>query len=220
MATFWCANFDTEPPVLDNGLEQGFWAMQYQYSHDGHIYQGHRDVIASTSKNWNAVRDIKAGDWLAAYLQSSRFYAIGEVCEPRPRDRHAGQPHHQGSIARVVREHEHRYRSGVIRYADASAFYEDFTDNWSRSFVNHYSQAPENWRYAQRVDVRDWLYVVRGGVEVEGLADAVAFPRYRMAIFEIPETFFERIRARLQQGSRNSRRTNRCSRPGGHYGFP
>jgi hypothetical protein len=30
------------------------------------------------------------------------------------------------------------------------------------------------------------------------MADAVSFPLYRLAVFEIPESFFEIFRARLQ----------------------
>jgi serine/threonine protein kinase len=40
--TYWCVNFDTEGDViLDHGLKEQLWLMQYQYSHGGHAYQGY-----------------------------------------------------------------------------------------------------------------------------------------------------------------------------------
>lgn len=35
-------------------------------------------------------------------------------------------------------------------------------------------------------------------MQVDGLAEAAAFPLYRLAVFELPKSFFEIIRARLQ----------------------
>jgi len=55
----------------------------------------------------------------------------------------------------------------------------------------------EDWKYPQRIDVREWEYKC-AGVQVDGLVEAVAFPLYRLAVFEIPESFFEIIRAHLQ----------------------
>jgi hypothetical protein len=201
MPAFWCVNFDLDASVLDHGLEEGAWLMQYQYSHNGHAYQGQQNQIAATTKNWKAVRDIKPSDWLVAYLPSNRFYAVGEVIAPRSRDRHLGQPHHEDTVGRTVDEHTHRYRTGVVKYTDALAFYEDFTDRWSRSVVNSHSKRPERWQYAQRVDVNQWQHVNPGGVEVKGLSKHVWPYKIQLATFKIPKSFFDDIRAELQPGS-------------------
>ena len=95
MPLHWCVNFDDDSAVLNHGLEISAWLMQYQYSHTGEIYQGHADQFRRVTRNWNAVRDIKSGDWLIAYLPQNRFYAIGQVIAPRVRDSHRGQPSHE-----------------------------------------------------------------------------------------------------------------------------
>jgi hypothetical protein len=61
MAAYWCVNFDAEEQVLGHGIEESLWLMQYQYSHDGYVYQGGENQIASTSKNWNALRAVSPG---------------------------------------------------------------------------------------------------------------------------------------------------------------
>ncbi len=201
MAAFWCVNFDADPSVLDHGLEERTWLMQYQYSHNGHAYQGQQNQIAATTKNWNAARTIKPGDWLAAHQPGNRFYAVGEVIAPRSRDRHHGQPLHEDSVGRTVREHTHHFLDGIVRYADAQAFYEDFTDGWSRSVVNRHSHKAEPWKYPQRVDVDRWQHVNLDGVEMKGLSKYVPPYKIRLAAFEIPNSFFSEIRTRLEPGS-------------------
>jgi len=198
MPAFWCVHFDAEERVLEHGFQESLWLMQYQYSHGGHAYQGGRKQITAASKNWNALREIKPGDWLVAYLRSKRFFAIGKAIEPRSRERHHGQPHREDTVERTVKEHAHRFLSGVVRYADAPAFYEDFTDSWSRRVTNDFSHQPEVWRYPQRIDVDGWREVVRSGVEVKGLADAVPRPQIRLAAFQIPKPLFETIKLQLQ----------------------
>src|SRR5579885_1667211 len=140
MATYWCANFDGNVSVLRYGIAERLWLMQYQYSHNGHAFQGTPEQIASTSKNWNAAGEVKPGDWLVAYLPSNRFYAVGQVIKPRHRERHRGGARHRDTIARTIREHQHLFLNGVVHYTEASAFYEDFTDNWRRSTINYYSK--------------------------------------------------------------------------------
>jgi hypothetical protein len=201
MATSWCVNFDADESVLDHGILESLWLMQYQYSHDGHTYQGGANQIAATSRNWNALREVKPGDWLVAYMRGSRFFAIGEVTEPRRRNRHRGQPPQEDTICRTKGEHRHRFLSGIVRYEDAPVFYEDFTDTWNRPVTNALSGQTEVWRYPQRIDVGEWCHVVPSGVKVEGLAEAVPFPRFRLAVFEIPEDFFDEVRARLKSGA-------------------
>ena len=65
------------------------------------------------------------------------------------------------------------------------------------SGANSCSEQREDWKYPQRIDVREWEDKC-AGVRVDGLAEAVAFPLYRLAVFEIPMSFFEIIRVRLQ----------------------
>jgi hypothetical protein len=203
MANYWCVNFDSEAGplggmghdyVLAHGLARRCWMMQYQYAHGGHVYQGHSGQIAATSKNWNVLRRVGVGDWFVAYLPDSRFYAVGEVIAPRD----AGQPHQEDTVARTVREHAHRHLTGPVRYSDTPVFYEDFTDAWNLTGANPHSKQTEVWRYPQRIDVREWEYVVASGVRVEGLSTAAPFPRYRDALFEIPRSFFEGVRAALE----------------------
>jgi hypothetical protein len=197
MARHWCMNFDAEE-VLRHGLQENFWAMQYQYSHDGRIYQGNPSQLPSTTKHLRTVADVHTGDWLVAYLKPKTFYAVGEVIEPRTRSRHRDQPIHEDSIGRTVTEQTHRFLDGIVRYTpETTIFYEDFTDPWVLSGINSYSEQPEDWRYSQRIDVREWEHE-GAGVQVDGLGEAVDFPLYRNAVFEIPETFFNIIRARLQ----------------------
>ena len=127
---FWCVNFDAEL-VLQHGLADAMWLMQYQYSHGGYHFQGHRAQLSATSTNWNLLTRVAVGDWLAAYLRSSTFYAVGQVIEPRVWQRHAGAARHTDTVERTVQEHRHRFLDGVVRYGDAPAAYEDFTDPWT-----------------------------------------------------------------------------------------
>ncbi len=144
---------------------------------------------------------VEEGDWLVAYLKPKTFYAVGQVIEPRKRARHRGQPVHEDSIERTVTEQIHRFRSGIVRYTpETMVFYEDFTDPWVLSGINSYSEQWEDWKCPQRIDVREWENLCTG-VKVDGLAEAVSFPLYRLAVFELPEPFFEIIRARLQAGT-------------------
>ena len=74
-ARFWCVNFDAKE-VLQHGLRENFWAMQYQYSHGGHVYQGSAKQRGATTKNLRAAVEVKVGDWLVAYLKPKTFYAV------------------------------------------------------------------------------------------------------------------------------------------------
>jgi hypothetical protein len=188
----WCVNFDLEA-VLRHGLATGMWLMQYQYSHDGHDFQGHSAQLAATAANWNILMGVKVGDSFAAYLPNSTFYAIGQVIEPRVRARHVGAAIHTDTVARAVRDHRHRSLDGVVRYCDAVALYEDFTDQWRCPNAQAAGNQPNAWQYPQRIDVREWEHVVPHGVQVDGLSSAAPLPAYRRAVFEVPEEFFERI---------------------------
>ncbi len=197
MARYWCANFDHDE-VLQHGLRENFRAMQYQYSHGGLVYQGSRNQLGATTKHLRAVTEIKVGDWLVAYLNPKTFFAVGEVVAPRQRAWQREQPVHEDSIERTVVEHSHRFLDGVVRYTpETTVFYDDFTDAWVRSGVNKFSEQREDWKYPQRIDVREWEHKCTG-VQVDGLGEAVEFPNYRLALFEIPQLFFDVVRSRLQ----------------------
>jgi hypothetical protein len=174
------------------------WLMQYQYSHGGYEFQGHLAQLAATTANWNILMGVKVGDWFAAYLPNSTFYAIGEVIEPRVRARHVGAAMHIDTVARTVRERRHRYLDGVVRYCDAAALYEDFTDQWTCPNAHATENQPSAWQFPQRIEVREWEHVVPRGVQVDGLSSAAPLPAYRRAAFEIPEAFFETIAAKLR----------------------
>ena len=128
-----------------------------------------------------------------AYLKPKTFYAVGEVIEPRQRDWQRGHPVHEDSVERTTSEQTHQFLDGIVRYTETPVFYDDFTGPW----VLPYSEQPEQYTYPQRIDVREWEDQC-DGVQVDGVAQAVAFPLYRLAVFEIPKAFFERIRAALQ----------------------
>jgi hypothetical protein len=203
MPAYWCANFDADACpagdaecVLRHGVDENSWLLQYQYSHKGHAYQGHRRQKAATTKNWRAAGNVKPGDWLVAYLKGNKFYAIGQVIEPRKRERHRGCQVHRDSIERTVTEHRHEFSDGVVHYT--SVFYEDFTDPWSVSVINPHSNQREVWRYNQRIDVESWDEFQPQGVQVRGLRDAAVREWYRDAIFEIRESFFAQVRAALR----------------------
>ncbi len=192
MAKRWCMNFDVDA-VLQHGLAEAMWLMQYQYAHGAYDYQGHATQIRATSANLNILTGIQVGDWLVAYLPNSTFYAIGEVIEPRDRPQHSGAARHADTVARTVRDHCHLFLGGVVRYIDTPALYEDFTDPWRCPAGETTENQPAMWEYPQRIDVRQWECVVPSGVQVGGLAEVTQFPAFRRAAFEIPEPFFAAV---------------------------
>ncbi len=197
MIHYWCANFDGSEEVLQYGLDENLWAMQYQYSHGGRTYQGDRDQLSSTTRNWHEATRVEVSDWLVAFLRPSRFFAIGEVIEPRKRYRHRKQPIYADTIERTTKEHTHRFLDGIVRYSsETRVFYEDFSDDW---FLLH---GKEKWKYGQRIDVRKWENVRPSGVSVPGLLDAArsCSSMTRASVFRISKSFFEKIKKRLETG--------------------
>lgn len=195
MTRYWCANFDGDEKVLTYGLDENLWAMQYQYKHGGHTYQ--HDQLASTTRNWHEAARVKASHWLVAYLRPSSFFAIGKVIEPRERDRHRKKPVHEDTIRRTTKDHTHRFLNGIVRYpSETSIFYEDFTDDW---FLPH---GKEEWKYAQRIDVRKWENIRPSGVSVPGLLGAARScgSLTRVSVFRIPKPFFEKVKKWLEAG--------------------
>jgi hypothetical protein len=201
---YWCANFDYES-VLRHGLAKNFFAMQYQYSHDGYDYQENAAQIAATPTNWRAIQEVKVGDWLAAYLKPSTFYAVGRVIG-RVGTHDSGNQVQSDTVDRTLREHRHLHLHGVVTYSDSGAFYEDFTDKWrmpnlSEALGTEVYRQPDSWLYPQRIDVEKWSPIAAEGVRIPGLAGAAPFPKYRRAIFGVRENFFERISSELRRRS-------------------
>ncbi len=192
---YWCLNFDPTVGVraLQHGADESLWLMQYQYSDHRQVNQG-GDQKSQTSGAWAAVEKIEIGDWCVAYLPPRRFFAIGEVIEPRKRERHLNKPIHQDSIERTIREHRHLYFDGVIYYVESDVLYEDFTDDWNITFPK--DGRLETYKYPQRIDVEEWLHAVPSGIRLRGLRDA-ASNRQRDVVFEIDQDFFDTVRREL-----------------------
>ena len=200
MTTYWCANFDFGD-VLDHGLEINAWLMQYQYEHGGFDYQGVRPQKGRTTETWKSLTDISIGDWILAYLSGSAFFAIGQICAPRDSK---GKTVHTDTVRRTVKEARHLHFDGVVRYADAPAFYEDFTDHWKLSLDPPRQGQPPDWLYPQRIDVARWDNVVPDGIEMTGLAAAAPLPEYRKPIFQVDAEFFHDVAEELHVESVNA----------------
>lgn len=183
MGKYWCVNFDGVQEILEHGLEENLWLMQYQYN---------AQRTGLVTANWNVVGKTKVGDWCVAYLKGPRFYAIGRIVAPRK------SVTHYDTIQRTVDEKEHHYKDGIVHYTDASAFYEDFTDEWEY-------RTQENgrwvvWKYPQRIDVEEWRHIKQSGIYLEGLGpDVRKMGSFcRTAAFQISEQFFTGIRNALR----------------------
>jgi hypothetical protein len=195
--TYWCANFDFAD-ALDHGLRIDAWLLQYQYEHGGFEYQGNRRQKGRTTATWKSLREVELGDWLIAYLSGNAFFAVGQVVEPKPREWQSGVTEHFDTVGRTVRDGYHLHFDGIVRYRDAPAFYEDFTDDWNLPTKNRGPDYPDFWPYAQRIDVAEWQHVVPDGVNVSGLATAAPLPLYRRPLFHVDADFFARVRGELQ----------------------
>jgi hypothetical protein len=198
MTQYWCVNFDSEE-CLKHGIKHDLWMMQYQYEDGlGNVFQGGNQKSATTT-NWNRLTEIKAGDWFVAYLPKKRtttgntFFAVGRVCTPR---KPAKSGSHVSTVAEYVSaQRSHEFKSGVIHYADAPVFYEDFDDKWR-------SDDPL-MRYAQRIDVEDWQdYVISG---IPWLTD-LGIPPYEIqrAFFKINKKSFDKIAKQLTASSKGA----------------
>lgn len=156
MARIWCGNFDRgagkdQCEVLQHGLRINSWVMQYQYEHGGYEYQGNRRQKARTTEALKTMYDVRIGDVLIAYLKGSKFFAIGRVVAPRKLTRLPASKLQVDSIERTIDERCHQYLSGIVKYRDAPAFYDDFTDKWHLDTKHHGPDAPAFWPYAQRI---------------------------------------------------------------------
>ena len=179
--------------------------MQYQYSHGGFIYQGDSRQISITTRNWRALSSIKPGDRCVAYISSTAFsgptyYAVGIISQPKPRPRHGGAIIYRDTVERTTSEQSHLHYDGVILYDDASAFYEDFTDPWE---LHQQKQGQtEIYKYAQRIDVQEWLHQCPKGITLTGLSDAAQNKQFiGSAIIEIDKEFFDQVKTRLAEAS-------------------
>ena len=200
---YWCLNFDDDPEILEHGLTNNMWMMQYEYKHDGKDYQGGK--ISQIARNWKSAARIKPGDWCLAYMKRNKFYAVGRVIAPRKEATHEDTV--KRTLDKATKRHHPHYQ-GIVHYTDsAGAFYEDRDDN--RRF------GPKRHPYPQRVDVEKWLYADRRGDDyvpqkVGGLKGALrafnaeAPPNCKdlitAASFRITREFFRKIEERLQAG--------------------
>lgn len=182
-----------------HGLEMSLWMMQYQYAlDDEHPFQGDRK--APVTANWRRTKDIQVGDWFVAYLPKKKspsgntFFAVGQVRQPR---KIAKPPSNVSTVEEYVKsQNSHQIASGVVRYSDSPAFYEDFDDHW------HAAGSPE-MKYAQRIDVDRWLHVVPDGVAwLPKLA--IGPNEIQRAFFEIEEPHFHEISNTLQAAAKDS----------------
>lgn len=187
---YWCVNFDF-PACLIHGIEKNLWLMQYQYADQkGHIFQDDRK--AAIRRNWEQLAKVRPGDWFVAYLKPNTFYAIGKVVTPR----RTKTPHDStDTIAEyLARKKSHQHLKGCVYYT--SVFYEDFTDKWR-------DPTDSLQRYAQRIDVDQWLHYVPDGVSVKGLNEIPAF-EIQKAVFEIPTRLFDTIATTLSEAQASS----------------
>lgn len=190
MARYWCVNFDF-PDCLIHGIEKNLWLMQYQYADEkGHVFQDDRK--AAIRRNWEQLAKVKPGDWFVAYLKTNTFYAIGQVITPRKTK--TTQDVMDNIEDYLERKESHEHTKGCVYYSPV--FYEDFTDKW---------RDPNNslQRYAQRIDVDQWLYYVPDGVVVKGL-NKIPVPEIQKAVFEIPKSLFETISKTLSETQASS----------------
>ena len=209
MPTHWCANFDNLG-VLQHGLSRHCWCTQYQYEHGGFEYQGNIRQKARTTVTWNSLTDVSIGDYIIAYLRPSKFFAVGQICKPRKVVKKAASALYTDKVSRTTDEWEHLHFDGIVRYSDAPAFYEDFTDHWSFSTDGVSGIEPPSYPYAQRIDVVEWEHVVPNGVPVAGLSVAAPLPDYRKPIFQVKDEFFTIVKTALcAAASKKQRRTKR-----------
>jgi hypothetical protein len=75
--------------------------------------------------------DVSVGDYLLAYLPHNQFFAVGKICKPRKVTHAARNNVRKDLVTRTTRQHSHLFLDGIVQYADAPTFYEDFTDRWS-----------------------------------------------------------------------------------------
>ncbi len=184
---FWCVNFDSED-CLNHGLKHDLWMMQYQFADEqGHEFQSYKP--GAIRNNWHQMQRVKVGDWFVAYLKKNRFFAVGKVRAPRPVQTAKDVTSRVDDY--LAGEESHKNQNRIVFYADAPAFYEDFKDRW---------RFPQDklTRYAQRIDVEEWQFVIRGGLEISGLGKFKKKQPY-MAVTEIDEPFFRGLEKQLKK---------------------
>lgn len=200
--TYWCANFDNYS-ALTHGIENDSWLVQYQYEHAGFDYQGHRNQRGMVKRAWKGFSDVQIGDWLVAYLKSNTFFAIGQVRQPRIFSNPDVQIN-DDTVERTLHEKSHKHLAGVVRYRDAPAYYEDYTDSWRYNLDEPGEGVPPYFSYPQRLDVDSWLHYVDGGVYLGGLGPIVPIYQLREPLFRIPQEFFDKIVDGLREFAPNA----------------
>jgi len=199
--TYWCANFDNYS-ALTHGIEKDSWLVQYQYEHSGFDFQGHKNQRGMVTRAWKDFSDVRIGDWLVAYLKTNTFFAIGQVRQPRIFS-NADVEISDDTVARTLDKKSHKYLAGIVRYQDAPAYYEDYTDPWRYHLAEPDDGDPPCFLYPQRIDVDTWLHYCDDGVYLSGLGPIVPINQLREPLFRIPKEFFDDIVVGLREFATN-----------------
>ncbi|MCC7337872.1 MAG: DUF3883 domain-containing protein [Pirellulaceae bacterium] len=97
----------------------------------------------------------------------------------------------------VASQRSHDIKRGIVHYADAPVFYEDFDDVWR-------SADSPRMRYAQRIDVERWSSIVPHGVP--WISELKVPPNeIQRAFFKIKKRHFEQISHMLRLASPNGK---------------
>jgi hypothetical protein len=168
---YWCADFDVDD-ALDHGLQIDAWLLQYQYEHGGSTTKATVARRDEPQQRGSLCAKLRSGIGSLPILRGMLSSPVGQVVKPKRRKWQSRAAEHFDTIQRTVRESHHLYFDGVVKYRDAAAFYEDFTDDWNHPITDRGPGYPEFWPYAQRIDVAQWKRVVPEGVTVSGLAAA------------------------------------------------
>lgn len=169
---FWVTNlYDIDTAKF--GFKEKCFLMQYQYEEQN---------TNKVTINWKTAQRITPNDdWLVMYLSKPpRCFAIGKAIEPRLSKTHSD------TVERTLREHTHLYNTGIVLYADAPAFYENFD--------GHPTDWDEPW--AQRIDVEEWLLFVGDETPFypDNIGNHTTVNSFIETIYGIDETIFNQIK--------------------------
>ena len=118
------------------------------------------------------------------------------MMEPRNRAWQRGHPVRRQHRADGHRA-DHRFLDGIVRYTETRVYYDDFTDHRVFSVTNPYSQQHRGLEVSsadKRPRVGKQMRWRPGG----RTTPTMPIPIFRLAVFKIPKSFFEIIRARLR----------------------
>ena len=154
---FWIARMSEAPAdVWNNAVSGGYWCTQQRYEHQ---------TKSAVTNLLNVVSRIRVGDiLLLTYGKEIYAYGIVRKCPYTIAQ--------VSSIAQTVEEGEHAFDTGIVRFSDSDAFYEDLTDG------------TDHW--GQRIYVGEWrCYSDPSDVTTEGTAKAVTHGITQQSVFGI-----------------------------------